>query len=624
MLLWLPLIPVVHGEESTGGASPLEALATYDYWLKLGHWQKGWFGIESGADNDRFFISPDGREDPHVELRTMLAALRSERHLPSVDELARCRFPARTRWLSLQLQEDFGNFRNCPAFAEWYGEINPGSMSLIFPAAYLNNPASMYGHTLLRIDPPGQSMTLASYAVNFAAQTVDSNGLVFAVKGLTGMYAGTFGVMPYYRKVKDYGDIENRDIWEYPLDLEPVELERIMLHLWELESATFDYYFFDENCSYQLLSLLELANDDLQLLDAYRYQVIPADTVKQVIEEIGIAGEPVFRASLATRLEHQASVMTEAGLAASRDIVEGRTLPSALVQANDTDTIDARQVLDQAYDWLQYRHNVEGGSQQLSGPAGLAILRARAGLPAGKSFADIVPPDTAPESGHAAARWTVYGGELQGTAYQGLRLRAAYHDLLDPVPGYTSGAAITMFALDVRRYDAATADDDRWQLERLDLVDIQSYSPRTRLFAPKSWELHASFNRDYLLDPATPLAFDLGGSLGASWATPASRAQLYAGLGGEMLYSRDFAVGTTAWRAGPLLQARLQLVPSLATTLRLESQWSTGVLEQRRELLSAELGWSLGRRLNLRAAYQRERMDVADVENWQLALHIYW
>ncbi|MDX1454758.1 MAG: DUF4105 domain-containing protein [Gammaproteobacteria bacterium] len=617
--------PLVHAGEPAARKPAIDTLAAHDYWWKLGHWQEGWFGTESAADNEGFFIAADGRHDPAAELRTMLAALRSERRLPASDEMARCRFPARTRWLAQQLGEDFGSFSECPSFAEWYGEINPGSMSLIFPAAYLNNPASMYGHTLLRIDPPGQSMTLASYAVNFAAQTVDSNGLVFAVKGLTGMYAGTFGVMPYYRKVKDYGDIENRDIWEYPLALEPVELERIMLHLWELESATFDYYFFDENCSYQLLSLLELANDDLQLLEDYRYQVIPADTVKQIIREIGIAGEPVFRPSLATRLEHQAGLMSEAALAASRDIVAGRLTPAALpAMAAEEPQVDARQVLDQAYDWLQYRHNVEGGTQQLSGPAGLAILRARADLPSGQAFSDLVAPDTAPESGHAAARWTAYAGELEAGAYQGLRLRAAYHDLLDPGPGYTPGAAITMFALDFRRYEDATPTGDNWQLERFDLVDIQSYSPRTRLFTPKSWELHAGFNRDYLLDPATPLAFDIGGSLGASWAARKPGSFVYAGLGGELLYSRDFVDGTTAWRAGPLLQGRWQLAPSLASTLRLESQWSEGVLSQRRDLLSLELGWTPGKALALRAAYQQQRRAAVVTEHWQLAIQAYW
>ncbi|MBA2490645.1 MAG: DUF4105 domain-containing protein [Gammaproteobacteria bacterium] len=50
----------------------------------------------------------------------------------------------------------------------------------------------MYGHTLLRIDPPAHrgATTLASYALNFAAQTNESNGLMFAVKGLTGFYKG--------------------------------------------------------------------------------------------------------------------------------------------------------------------------------------------------------------------------------------------------------------------------------------------------------------------------------------------------------------------------------------------------------------------------------------------------
>ena len=71
--------------------------------------------------------------------------------------------------------------------------------------------------------------------------------------------------MPYYRKVREYNDIESRDIWEYKLKLSEEEVSRVLLHLWEMQRAEFDYYFLDENCSYQLLSLLDVAREDLHL-----------------------------------------------------------------------------------------------------------------------------------------------------------------------------------------------------------------------------------------------------------------------------------------------------------------------------------------------------------------------
>jgi hypothetical protein len=35
--------------------------------------------------------------------------------------------------------------------------------------------------------------------------------------------SGEYSLMPYYRKVKEYGDFESRDLWEYELNLSPEE-----------------------------------------------------------------------------------------------------------------------------------------------------------------------------------------------------------------------------------------------------------------------------------------------------------------------------------------------------------------------------------------------------------------
>jgi len=67
--------------------------------------------------------------------------------------------------------------------------------------------------------------------------------------------------------VKEYGDFENRDIWEYRLQLTAAQTERLLMHVWELKESYFDYFFFTENCAYQLLPLLEVANPELHLTD---------------------------------------------------------------------------------------------------------------------------------------------------------------------------------------------------------------------------------------------------------------------------------------------------------------------------------------------------------------------
>ncbi len=151
----------------------------------------------------------------------------------------------------------------------------------------MNNPSSMFGHTLLRFDRAGQDekTRLLSYAVNYGAVTGNDNGLLFAVYGLTGGYPGTYSVMPYYQLVRQYTDFENRDIWEYQLNLTPAEVRRLLEHLWELREQYADYYFFDENCSYQLLFLLDVARPGLRLADRFPVYAIPVDTVRAVVRQ---------------------------------------------------------------------------------------------------------------------------------------------------------------------------------------------------------------------------------------------------------------------------------------------------------------------------------------------------
>jgi len=195
---------------------------------------------------------------------------------------------------------------DCAELKTWQQVINPKGVTLVFPTAFMNSPSSMFGHTLLRIDAKDQtrSKELIAFAVNFAAEPDDSdNAAMYALKGLVGSYPGKFSLMPYYKKVREYNDLESRDIWEYKLNLTEQQVERVLLHLWELQRATFDYFFIDENCSYQLLGLLQLAKDDLNLTSQFNMQAIPSDTVA-ALRDNNLLQAPNYRPAFGTKLYH--------------------------------------------------------------------------------------------------------------------------------------------------------------------------------------------------------------------------------------------------------------------------------------------------------------------------------
>src|SRR5690606_22368685 len=257
----------------------LQTLAEDPFWISLGHYERQNFGgWQSYIDDEDFFLAVDGARAPLAELRATLEGLHADPAL--ADAHPQCRFPSRTRWLRQQLALDELPAVECTEFAAWYADIDPHTTVLVFPDAYLNSPSSMFGHTLLRIDSAATAdsgTALLSYALNFGAMIEGmDNSILYAWKGLAGGYPGQFALLPYREKLSEYSRLENRDLWEYRLDLTPEETGRMIEHVWELRQIRFDYFFFDENCSYRLLELLEIARPGLRLIEQFPLTAIPA------------------------------------------------------------------------------------------------------------------------------------------------------------------------------------------------------------------------------------------------------------------------------------------------------------------------------------------------------------
>lgn len=101
----------------------------------------------------------------------------------------RCRFPARYRYLAEALGwQEAEPFAHCGEYQTWRAGIPDASVVLVFPAAYLNSPSSMFGHTLLRFDAADQQSDWHAWAVNFGALvTADDNSIFYIYRGLAGV-----------------------------------------------------------------------------------------------------------------------------------------------------------------------------------------------------------------------------------------------------------------------------------------------------------------------------------------------------------------------------------------------------------------------------------------------------
>jgi hypothetical protein len=465
-------------------------LAESREWHLLLHYRKDILGgYTSEQDDSGFFLSPHGKTDPQAELSATLKQFFSNELVGRSKQPAQCAFIARYEWLQRQLHFDETRLppMACERFERWFADFEAQSITLIFPSAFLNNPASMFGHTLLRVDQRGQtdSTRILAYTINYAADVPPDAGMAYPIRGIFGGYRGYFSTIPYYLKVQEYRDIENRDIWEYRLNLTGDQVRRLLMHAWELGNASFDYFFFKENCSYHLLALLDYADPSLHLTDEFLFWTVPADTVRLVVSKPGLVSGIAYRPSRSNviRRKRESLPLGERELAhrITQDLEE-LTSPAFI-------RLDlARQafLLDLASDYLRYRTETTDSPPPELKERNRAVLTARSQLRIPSQEFTVVPFAKQPEWGHKTSRASVGAGWRNNDTFEEVTVRAGYHDLLDPEVGYTPDAQIEIASLTARRYNRA----DQTRIERATLANVLSLSPMDSIFHAPSWKIN--------------------------------------------------------------------------------------------------------------------------------------
>ena len=629
LLLWLPFaVPAADNSYLNDliEQARQKNLAQRFEWLDLLHYKPYpfWPGMRSLADDPAFFNAPDGKTDATAELEATLASFFSTTVETDKVQNPQCQFIARYHWLKQELHFDPARLpeQPCKRYHDWRAALNPGSITLVFPAAYLNNPASMYGHTLLRVDAKDQSESdrLLAYSISYAAATLEGNGLVFAVKGLFGGYPGMFSIIPYYLKVREYSDIDNRDVWEYELNLTPAEIDRMLMHVWEMRLIRFDYFFFDENCAYHLLSFLDVARPGLHLTDQFRWWAIPSDTVRAVTEIPGMLKHVVYRPAGITVMRQRMREMDERQRQMAKAIAEQQMQPTD-DHLRQLPAMDQAKVLELSYAYLSYKRTTEKQNVNETSRAEYDLLLARNALPVPEQAPKVIVPRVRPDEGHQSSRLSVGAGRKDGKDFWELQLRPTYHDLLDDDGGYTQNAQIEFFKLTARDYQGEEA-----RIESFIPIDITSLSPRDDFFKPLSWKVNVGWTRRRFPGGEEPLVFQLNYGPGFAWdlsdsfrANPVLYGLLEGALDVSNQYSSDYAVGV-----GPNLGILADLNGSWRASLSVRSlRYGLGDDHWSRELM-LEQRYALTRQSAVRLRLSRTQ-EFGDYWNsGDLSVHFYF
>ncbi|MCO5142200.1 MAG: DUF4105 domain-containing protein [Oligoflexia bacterium] len=459
----------------------LATIAESKEWTRLLYYKQHFFrGYRSALDGKGFFLAPNGDTDRLAELEASIAAFeRGGGEYGRLKQPIHCAFPARKEFLERVLSLKFNTVSRCEHFEDFQKKTQTDGVALVFASAYPNNPASMFGHSFLKFYKKSEDEShpgLLDWSINYAAVVSDDeNPFAFAYFGLTGGYQGQFSLLPYYTKVAEYGYFEGRDLWEYELNLNSYELQRLINAVWEVETNSyFNYFFGDENCSFQLLTLLEVAKLDWDI-SGYFVHMIPGESIKKVAKQEGAVHKIRFRPSLHRRIKSIASGFSKEEDQSFDRLKEEDSLnenvSTKVLQAYNLYLLSVKK-----QDEKKWTSDQEKRYRQ-----SLIALAAKKDKVIEK---DIYDELSQPDKGHGpyGLGLGAFARELNGTRYGSeLYIRFAYHELVDGDLGYLPFSHFLFPNFTFRWMK------ESFYLESAEALSIISLTPWSLVSRPFSW-----------------------------------------------------------------------------------------------------------------------------------------
>ena len=600
-------------------------LAQHPYWLKLLHFYSfgesvGQWSFKSDVVSAGFFLSANGKTDPEAELKATIKALLS----PSVnnpDQDARCKFIARFNWLRSKLDFPEMPKRNCPLFERWANLEDSTGISIIFVSAYLKNPASTFGHLLVKFNSRNRLLghSLLRPTLNYGAIiNPDDNPLVYALRGLFGGYSGSFTDERFYNFNHVYGENELRDMWEYPLNYSAVQQHRITYHAWELlQNVKFTYYFFLDNCAYRMAELLEMAWDDTSRINTSgAIWAIPVDVVfklqkfRSATNGQSILGSPQLIPSRQRKLRQRVAQLSE---------MEQTQLKALINSVNHLDSGELRSVpepsrariLDALLDYLQYVKKENQTLLQQKERNKLLLARSFLPIMENNSSADKPKPPTE-GTPPMRFRFGAVVNELLGPAFE-VGSWANYHDLLGTESGHLANAEVVTLDLRIQ------VRENSFEVTHFQLFNIQKYALNpTRISGDFewSWRARAGWERANF-GCLTCRQFRIAGGYGGSVSL----------AGKDLEYAFVDIFGETpkdSWSA-----TTLGFAPHLGMTwspleswkIKLEGGWFKSLVGPKKEYFRSRFDQRLSISQDWDVRLEIERLESLEAK---LALHYFW
>lgn len=490
-------------------------LHQHPIWLRLLHIDGD--GQSSIISTDFFLAADRATEiDPQSELHATL------RHLLDKDR-GICDYPARYTWLNRHLQLPATlDLSACENFAKWASVGDLKSVSLISVSSYLGNPASTFGHVLIKFnDSTGKGKNdLFDVTVNFSARVPENeSAFLYIFNGLSGAYSAGFSDRYYYTEDLVYSNSEQRDMWEYELNLSEYQMLMLVGHLWELLHQRYQYYFLKQNCGYRIAAIMEMVLEQ-DLIPDYQVWYAPVSLFTSLNRQVTDSGEPLvkrvqFLPSPQRQLFTRYNDLSARQKQAFNTLALGSDKPAEVLGGLRLSQAESIEVLDSLLQYSNYKlSQAQEDGRELLRTRRQSYLRARFAYPA-QNGAEVFTSKAiaAPAEGTPPLRLRLQAVERE-QRQSAIKLAVApfFYDALGRHG--QDGSELIVMNLEAEYLRA----DDRLSLARLDLLRIQKLDLTTPAIKGEnnlSWRAFAHFARPE--GCASCLHFNTGGGIGRAW-----------------------------------------------------------------------------------------------------------
>lgn len=174
-----------------------------------------------------------------------------------------CQFPARFLWLSKHLDFDKNkyNLKQCEDFQNYLEQMPTQTISLVFVSQEVSSLSSMMGHAFFKLQ--SQNPNQITKAITFYPDIQTNNIPSLAFNSTLFELKGNFIIQDYKKQEKEYLQKENRNIWEYELELTSYQKELLIYHFWEVSHTALPYNFIHYNCGTLMNIFLNIALDSV-------------------------------------------------------------------------------------------------------------------------------------------------------------------------------------------------------------------------------------------------------------------------------------------------------------------------------------------------------------------------